>query len=159
MAKSASYAGKKQADKKKSSPADRGKKTRFKKNNPETGEKDPRINRKGRPRSSDELKKFVLDILEEEGTIPETGEKITVLRQMVLGMAIRGAGAEKIHILDRAFGKVPDEVVVSYDDLQKIIDYLPQDMLERLSKGESLGDVIVSLVKARGDGQNGDTEE
>jgi hypothetical protein len=131
----------------------------FDKNDPKTGEKDPRINRKGRPRSSDELKKFVLDIFEEEGENRITGQKVTILRQMVLKMALDGTPSDRIHLMDRGFGKVPDEVIVSYDDLQKIIDYLPQDMLERLAKGESLGDVIVSLVKARGDGQNGDTEE
>jgi hypothetical protein len=131
---------------------------RFKKNNPETGERDERINRKGRPRSADELKDFVLAIFEEQGVNQLTGKSVTVLRQMVLKMAIDGTPADRAELLNRGFGKVPDSIVFSYDDLQKIIDYLPQDMLERLAKGEGLGDVLVRYLTTIGDGKDRDQQ-
>ena len=157
MAKSGRNTASKLPKKSKGKP--RGKGRPFEKDDPVTGKKDTRRNLKGRPKTSDELKKFVVGIFEEEGVNQITGQKISILRQMVLKMALDGTPADRIHLLDRGFGKVPDEVIVSYDDLQKIIDYLPQDMLERLAKGEPLGDVIISLVKARGDGQDSDSEK
>jgi hypothetical protein len=151
MAKSGSNTASLQP-KKKGKP--RGKGRPFKGSDPVTGEKDPRINLKGRPRVADELKKYILDMLEEEGENAITHQKITVLRQMILSMALGNSDAGKIHILDRAYGKVADEIIFSHDDVQKIFEYLPQDMLERIAKGESIGDVLVRWITTLGDGTN-----
>jgi hypothetical protein len=150
MAKSRSNTGEKQPGKGRRKPP---KGRQFSKNDPVTGARDERINRHGRPRSADALKKYILDIFGEQGRNMETGEKVSVLRQMVLRMAINGQPADRAELLNRGFGKVPDAIVFSTDDVQKIIDYLPDDMLDRLAKGESLGDVLVAFITSRGDGK------
>lgn len=128
---------------------------RFTKNNPETGERDERINRKGRPRTSDALKEMILDIFEREGQNATTGEKVTILEHMLTKMAVDGTPPDRSELLNRGFGKVPDAIVFSLDDVRKIIDYLPDDMLDRLAKGDALGDVLVAWITTLGDGQTG----
>lgn len=130
----------------------RGPGKKFEKNDPKTGKKDPRINRKGRPRSADALKEMILDVLEEQTVSVDTKKSETLLRNMLLTMALRGAPADRAELLNRAFGKVADEIFLSYTDIQKIINFLPSDMVDRLAKGESIGNVLISYIASLSDG-------
>ena len=156
MAKAGSYTARRQPVKRlgggKGSGNKRGKGKPFQKNDPKTGAKDERINRNGRPRSADELKQLIFEIFDEEAENTETGEKLTILKYMLRKMAIAGQPADRSELLNRAVGKVPDAIVLSYDDIQKIIDQLPSDMVDRLVKGDDLGDVIIGWVTALRDG-------
>lgn len=78
----------------------------FKPNNPETGEKDERINRKGRAKSFDELRALFQDIANEEVTDKEG--KITRIRQIGLKMS----KAQLKDFLEFAYGKVPLSQIV-----------------------------------------------
>src|SRR5258707_1439302 len=106
----------------------------FKKNDKETGEKDERINRKGRPRTADALKEMVLDVLNDEIENAATKEKVPILRAMLLRMALGSAPADQTEILNRGFGKVPEGIAFTYGDLMKIIDHLPSDMIDRIAQ-------------------------
>jgi hypothetical protein len=89
--------------------------------------KDPRRNLKGRPRvpkSAVELNKLIDEIAAEDVVNPTTGEQVqrikAMLRSLMTGRDSRG----KVHILDRRYGKVKEEIensgeikiVVKYDD-------------------------------------------
>jgi hypothetical protein len=148
-----SNTAKKQPGKKAGKKRPRGKGRPFEGNDPATGKKDERINRNGRPRTADALKKMVLDLFEEEGTDQATGAKATILRAMLMQMALRGTPADRTELLNRGFGKVKDEIVFSLDDVRKIIDYLPPDFVDRLAKGEDLSDVLIAFITSRSSGQ------
>lgn len=73
---------------------------------------DPRINRKGRPKSADALKSLIQSILHEAATKGTEGEKIIIDGHVAtnLEMVIRGMMKNPRHVetlLDRAYGKVP----------------------------------------------------
>src|SRR5258707_8679104 len=125
----------------------------FKKNDKETGEKDERINRKGRPRTADALKEMVLDVLDEEVENTTTHQKTRILRAMIAKMALGAAPADHTEILNRGFGKVPEGIAFTYGDLMKIIDHLPSDMIDRIAQGESINDVLIAFITSRGDGE------
>ena len=85
---------------------------------------DPRINRKGRPRvpkSAAQLNKLLLEIAAEELTNPNNGESINRLRLMLRGMMTSKQSADKQHILDRLYGKIPQPLEVSGKDGGPII--------------------------------------
>ena len=80
---------------------------------------DPRINRKGRPRvpkTAKELNKLLLEIAAEEVTNPNTGEKVERLRAMLRGMFTGRQSADKVHILDRLYGRIPQPVELTGKD-------------------------------------------
>jgi len=80
---------------------------------------DPRINRKGRPRvpkTAKELNKLLLEIAAEEVTNPNTGEKVERLRAMLRGMFTGRQSADKVHILDRLYGRIPQSVELTGKD-------------------------------------------
>lgn len=149
MRRTASNTGKKQAKPGNPRIVEAGKKTRFRPNNPETGEKDERINRKGRPRTADALREMVLDIFNEEGRTAE-GKKVTILRNMLLTMAMRGTPADRGELLNRGFGKVADEIVFTPSDVEKILDYLPPELIDALAKGETFSDVLIRFFTTYG---------
>lgn len=77
---------------------------------------------------------------------------MSILRAMLLKMAINGTPADRSELLDRGFGKVPDELMLSMNDIKKIIEFLPPDMIQRLAKGESISDVIIQFITSHSDG-------
>lgn len=73
---------------------------------------DPRINRKGRPKSADALKSLIQSILHEAATKGADGEQIIIDGHVAtnLEMMIRSMMKNPRHVealLDRAYGKVP----------------------------------------------------
>ena len=81
---------------------------------------DPRINRKGRPRTFDQLRKLVLSLLNEPVKRPD-GELLVVDGHVVtrVEMILRNAMSNPRFaqwILEVAYGKVPDKVEVSGRD-------------------------------------------
>ena len=69
---------------------------------------DPRINRKGRPRSFDALRKLAQMIANEEQGGRTRAEQI--LREMATGDA-----SQKLRFLEIAYGRVPDQVAIEAD--------------------------------------------
>ena len=120
---------------------------------------DPRRNLDGRPKDVDYLRAFVQELLDEEITVPankETGipeRKVHLLRSMLLGMALGNAAADHIALLQYGYGKIPDEIVFTVDDLKKIIDYLPPDMVERIAKGDNIVNIIIEVFTNYGFGK------
>ena len=77
------------------------------------------INKRGRPRipkSAAQLNKLLLEIAAEELTNPNNGESINRLRLMLRGMMTSKQSADKQHILDRLYGKIPQPVELSGKD-------------------------------------------
>ena len=72
---------------------------------------DPRINRGGRPKSFDALRKEVQKILNEEFAYDETSERtLSRLHAMIRGMSSgRNPGDHKT-LLEYGYGKVKDEI-------------------------------------------------
>ena len=73
---------------------------------------DPRRNKKGRglyPSNTKELNELLHEIASEELTNSD-GVKITRLRAMLRSMMTSRSSADKQHILDRMYGKVPDKI-------------------------------------------------
>lgn len=92
---------------------------------------DPRINRKGRPKSADALKDLIQSILHEAAT-NAAGEKILIGGHAVtnLEMILRGMMKNPRHVetlLDRAYGKVPQALEHSGPDggpITMVIEYV-----------------------------------
>lgn len=108
------------ADKPEPTPAQLA--ARFKKNDPETGEIDPRINRKGRglkPRSQKELEDLLDEFFDEEVELSDGDVTIKMerLRALLLKMAQSRHPAAWIHLLDRRFGKVTEHIDLTSKDL------------------------------------------
>lgn len=93
---------------------------------------DPRINRKGRPRSFDKLRKLAQDIacelaLDSEGNpvLHEDGHAMTIAEAILRSMTTDRK--QRRHFFELAFGKVPDELNVhekSNDVIQvRLVDY------------------------------------
>jgi len=109
---------------------------------------DTRINRKGRPhvpKNIRELNETIDEVLEEQEEI-QKGIKIDKLRITINRLLLSPNPAGAIYILDRRFGKVKDEVVISSDSIEQLLQYLPDDLLERIAQGEKVGDVIVEWI-------------
>lgn len=113
---------------------------------------DERRNLNGPPRDVDYLRKFIQDIFAEDVKDEVSGKSINTLRLMILGMITSKAASDHVSLLQYGFGKVPDEIIFTTDDLKKIVDFLPDDMVQLLAKGENLTDVIIEFIKSHSDG-------
>jgi phage terminase large subunit len=103
----------------KAAPQQQGKKKvpgiPFKANDPETGEKDERINRKGRlpPKDLVELKDIIDEIFNETIRDSSSGKEMDKLSVALNRLLFSKSPAGAIHILDRRFGKVPQAIEMS----------------------------------------------
>ena len=113
----------------------------FQPNNPETGEKDERINRKGRlvPKDARELNDAIDEMFAEEIS-DDKGNKMKKFHVALNRMFLSKNVAGPIHILDRRFGKVNDKSVSLNIDLNALTD----EQLERIASGEDPLKVITN---------------
>ena len=81
---------------------------------------DPRINRKGRPRSSDELRKLAQAIANETTTDNE-GNKITTVVAILRSWATSKQPSLQIAFVEYAYGKVPDKHEQDEDSFTPIV--------------------------------------
>lgn len=123
----------------------------FKKNNPQTGEIDERINRQG-VRKFDELRHITLRLLNENITVGSEEKKLLmsqvefVLRNWILSNDFQ----KQARALEYGFGKVPDEVKHSFDLDQFImdnIDIFTDGQLVRIRGGESPLAILAELIR------------
>lgn len=95
----------------------RGKGVRFKPNNPETGERDERINRKGTlvPKDQRELNLLIDELLSEKAEVKDSGKiiKMQKIRVILNKLMLSKSPAGQIYILDRRYGKLPQAVELS----------------------------------------------
>src|SRR5215213_4862216 len=80
----------------------------FKPNNPETGEKDERINRQGRAKSFDELRELFQEIANEE----ITDGKVSKTRLRKIGETLARSQKSMKDFLEFGYGKVPLSQIV-----------------------------------------------
>ncbi len=137
----------------------RGKGVPFRKNNPETGEIDERINRSG-IRKYDDLKHIMQANWNETIEVP-TGEKDakgkpktkTKTLAEVVGREwiISGDYQKQNKAYEIAYGKVPDETIVHTFDVDKFleqnIDLFTDGQLRRLKDGEDAMGIIAELLR------------
>lgn len=76
---------------------------------------DPRINRKGRPKTADALKALILSVLDEPAYVDDkpviiAGHHATRGEMMLREMINSRKPQDRQQILDRAYGKVPNNV-------------------------------------------------
>ena len=77
---------------------------------------DPRINRKGRPRSFDALRELAQQIAHEPTQIVMDGHKVTVAEAILRQWAQSKNPQLQRAFIEVAFGKVPDEIQHSGKD-------------------------------------------
>ena len=95
---------------------------------------DPRINRKGRPRSFDTLRELAQQIAHEEAKtdgkyivvgdyvtfdgkpVIVNGHKVTITEMILRGWAFSKNPQERIKFIEVAFGKVPDNIELKKTD-------------------------------------------
>lgn len=99
---------------------------------------DPRINRYGRPKSFDVLRKLALRIASEPAAIKD-GYTVTKIEAMLNNMMASRNAAHNKTFLEYAFGKVPE----TNNNLNIDMSKLTIEQLERIAKGE---DVIAVLA-------------
>jgi hypothetical protein len=97
------------------------------------------------PKNVRELNNAIDGILAEQEEIKK-GKKLDKLRITINRLLLSPNPAGPIYILDRRFGKVKDEVVISSDSIEQLLQYLPDDLLERIAQGEKIGDVLVEWI-------------
>jgi hypothetical protein len=88
----------------------------FKPDNPVTGEKDERINRQGRAKSFDELRKVFQEIANEE----VTEGKITKTRLRKIGETLARSQKSMKDFLEFGYGKVPLSQIIKVDEHKEI---------------------------------------
>jgi len=153
----ASKAGEKQAKKQRNANiVQAGKATQFKKRDPKTGEIDPRINTKGRPRKFDALREMVLDVLTEELELTNraagTSQKITQLEFMIREWVLSRDFNKQSKALEYGFGKVPDEIKHHFDEdefIKRHIDKFTDGELQRVQQGENGMDILLSKLETQ----------
>ena len=132
-----------------------GKGRPFQKNDPETGEKDPRINRNGAPRRFDELRALTLELLAENLELKKGDVVIRTMTQAesILRDWILSRDAFKQNrVLEIGYGKVPDELHHSYDEdefIRKHIDKFTDGELQRIQQGENGLDILLSKLESQ----------
>lgn len=107
---------------------------KFQKNDPKTGKKDPRINRKGRPKSFDALRSLAQQIAHEKA---KSGSKVviidnhavTVAEAILRSWAMGKDKRKQQAFMEIAFGKVPSPVEISGKDGEdvKVTIYIPDN--------------------------------
>ena len=112
---------------------------------------DPRINRKGRPKSFDALRTLAQDIAHEKAkaggnTVVIDGHSVTVAEAILRQWAQSKNPALQQKFIEVAFGKVPQAVEVSGKDggaIKHEVDFstLSDDQLRRIAAGESIASV------------------
>ncbi len=83
---------------------------------------DPRINRKGRPRSFDALRELAQQIAHEPTQIVVDGHKVTVAEAILRQWAQSKNPILQRAFIETAFGKVPDDIQLDHDLRITIID-------------------------------------
>ena len=90
---------------------------------------DPRINRKGRPKSFDALRSLAVEIAHEsakqKGTDEElviNGKIVTVAEAILRKWAASNDPRLQMHFIEVAFGKVPDEIHMQAE-IKRIINW------------------------------------
>jgi hypothetical protein len=118
---------------------------------------DNRRNLKGRPhapKSAKELNKLLLEIAAEDVVNPNTGEQVQRLRAMLRSMMTGRQSADKVHILDRLYGKVPQSVALTGADGGAIETKVIDDT--RFDRAiSSLADALRKSVPGESDKQAG----
>jgi hypothetical protein len=79
---------------------------------------DPRINRKGRPKSFDKLRALVIALLAEPS---EEDENKTRIMAMLEKMSVSDNPADRTLLLKYGWGNVPDEIDVKHSGKVKLI--------------------------------------
>ncbi len=82
---------------------------------------DPRINRKGRPKSFDALRDLAKQIASEPITSADGKVKMTRVELILREMSISKDPRQRIAFLEIAYGKVPNPIEVSGDIKHSII--------------------------------------
>jgi len=105
---------------------------------------DPRINRKGRPKSFDAMRALARQIANEAFRDPDgnlvivEGERVTKVEAILRGWAVSGDFKAQKQFLEIAFGKVPVDVVVEAiaqrEDVTQDLDRLTTDELRTLAE-------------------------
>ena len=129
----------------------RGKGVPFKKNNPETGEIDERINRTG-VRKFDELRHLTQRLLNELTEV-KTGDKQTAMRQLEFMMRtwiLSGDFQKQARAVEIGYGKVPDEVNMHTFDIDEFIrstiDLYTDGQLMRINAGEDKLSIVSEVL-------------
>lgn len=78
---------------------------------------DPRINRKGRPRSFDALRRLAIKI-----AIEDAGGDMTQVEKILRDLARSRVPSDRYRFLDTAYGKIPEEVKQT-GEMRVIIEY------------------------------------
>lgn len=132
----------------------RGKGKPFKSRDPVTGEIDPRINTKGRPRGFDELRKMTIDIFNEEIKLKLADNKEVAMSQIeaMLREWIYSRDYQKQNrAAEIGFGKVPDEMNVNTFDIKRFIqeniEVFTDGQLTRLRAGESGESILAEVIR------------
>ena len=108
---------------------------------------DPRINRKGRPKTFEALRAEAVKIAGELLANPVTGEQTSVIHAIMRGWAASGDWQAQRAFVEYAYGKVPgrDALLTLNLDLSSLTD----EQLQRIAAGEDPAHVISDTSRGR----------
>jgi hypothetical protein len=85
---------------------------------------DPRINRKGRPKSFDAFRALAQQIAHEATDRVESGHKVTIAEKILRDWAMSRNPILQRAFVEVAFGKVPDNINLNADTLRLLVEYV-----------------------------------
>ena len=124
----------------------------FKKNNPDTGYKDPRINRTGQNAKYTELHHLLTRLFDEDVSVTAAGDKtftISRIEFMMREWIVSKDFNKQKAALEYFAGKVPDELKthnVAEELIKQNLSLLTDGQIERLKGGEPAEVVIIELL-------------
>lgn len=124
----------------------------FRPNNPNTGERDERINRSGQNRKFTELHRLIDKLFAENVPIKRDGEVIGemgVLETMLRAWLVSGEFQKQSKLLEYWAGKPPDELIVNAEAetlIKDNMDLLTDGQIDRLISGESPRTILLELL-------------
>lgn len=124
----------------------------FRRNNPDTGERDERINRSGQNRKFTELHRMIDRLFAESLPIKRDGQvvgEMGVLETMLRQWLVSGEFQKQSKMLEYWAGKPPDELIVNAESetlIKENMDLLTDGQIDRLISGESPRAILIELL-------------
>ena len=116
---------------------------------------DPRIYHERGPKHFNALRKLALEIAndvvkKDNGkAVVLNGHQVEVVEAILRAWAGSHDYQKQNKFIEIGYGKVPDELIITTQDWEKIIDLLPIEFTERIANGEPVIEVLVAFLQSQ----------